>query len=272
VTNASLASAGKEYFQIQVTSTEVSSRKSTTVPMTVIITIPQYHAAYYVALTNTIIPNNMPIGTVVGQLDSYDVDATVFPQTFTYSLGTGGDNAAFKVVGNHLVTNEVLSNSSQVYYHIQVTSTEVASGLTSLVFTIPIVVTPQPHAPFAVALENSTIPYSTPVGSNVGRIDSYDVDSNATFTYSLGSGGDNSAFKIIGNELVTNALFSASHQQYYHIQITSTENGSGLPATFPLTIIISPPTPTVVVLPNTSIANALTIDTTTGLLNGTDQD
>jgi hypothetical protein len=94
-----------------------------------------------------------------------------------------------------------------------------------------------------------------------------------TFTYSLGTGGDNSAFAIIGNQLVTNALFSASHQQYYHIQVTSMENGSGLSsAPFSLTVIINPPTPIAAVLPNESIASGLTIDTTTGLQDGTDQD
>jgi hypothetical protein len=266
VTNASFAAAGKQFFQIQVTSTENSSGLSTTAAFTVIVTIPQYHAPYAVALENTTISNNTPIGTFVGRLDTYDVDSTVFPQTFTYSLGTGGDNSAFKIVGNQLVTNALFSTSSQQYYHIQVTSTEGASGLSTTVpLTVVVTMPPNPHAPYAVTLVNNTIPYIAPVGSNVGRIDSYDVDSNATFTYSLGSGGDNSAFKIVGNELVTNALFSASRQAYYHIQITSTENGSGLSATFSFTVVINPPTPTAAAVLN-PVSIGLSSDTVSGTL------
>jgi len=256
----------QQYYHIQVTSTEVSSGLSYTTILTVIVNTVETD------LSNNTFPDNTGPNKYIGTLVSFGEAGP-----FTYQLGNGGDNSSFIIEnGNQLFTsaNAAFNAATQAYYHIQVTTT--APGGTTFTTPLTVIVTPSlGHAPYDVTLANNTIPYNTPIGSNVGRLDSYDVDSNfapQTFTYSLGAGGDNSAFKIVGNELVTNALFSMSHQVYYHIQVTSTETSSGLSATFPLTIIINPPTPTVVVLPNNSIANALTIDTTTGLPDTTDQD
>jgi hypothetical protein len=274
VTSTILNALVQTYYHIQVTAVDQSGRTFTT-PLTIVVTPSAHHAPYAITLTNNTIPDSTSIGSIVGSLNSYDVDSNNGPQSFTYALGGGGDNTAFAINGNQLVTNVVLNASLQQYYHIQVTSTEVGTGL-SYTATLTIIVTPtQGHAPYAITLTNTAIPDTTPIQSTVGRLDSYDVDSSfgsQTFTYALGVGGDNNAFTISGNHLITNASFNASKQQYYHIQVTSTEVSSGLSFTTTLTIVVQPTAPTVINVSNSSISVDSSIGTLVGILTSTDQD
>jgi sugar lactone lactonase YvrE len=244
-TAANLDAGIQQYYHIQITSTEVSSGLSYTTTMTVIVTPSLTHAPYAITLTKTSIQDSSPIGSTVGTLVSYDVDSNVRSVSYNYSLGAGGDNSAFTIVGNQLQTAVNLDATVQQYYHIQVTSTEVG---TTNSFTTDLTVIVKPatikmHAPYAVTLTANSISDGSAIGTIVGRLDSYDVDSNIspqTFTYALGIGGDNSAFAISGNNLVTNQLLDATLQQYYHIQVTSTEDSSGKSNVFDLTVIVTP--------------------------------
>jgi len=260
------------YYHIQVTTTEVGNGLSFTKAFTVIVTPTVNNAPYAIGLAGNTVADNSSIGTTVGQLQSYDVDSSYGPQSFTYSLGTGGDNSAFLIQGNQLVTNSNLDSGIQKFYHIQVTSTEVSSGL-SYTEALTVIVTPsKTHSPYAITLTNNTILDNVSVGSTVGVLGSYDVDSShapQTFTYSLGTGGDNAAFTISGNQLLTNAAFDSATQKYYHIQLSSNEVGSGMPAfTTTLTVIVEPAVnPANTVISNYSITDNLSVGAVVGTLS-----
>jgi VCBS repeat-containing protein len=77
----------------------------------------------------TTIDENQPIGTVVSNLISTDLDTE---NTFTYSLVTGEgdtDNSLFTIVDNRLITNTVFDYETQNNYSIRVQTTD-QGGLT----------------------------------------------------------------------------------------------------------------------------------------------
>jgi hypothetical protein len=274
ISAVSLNAFAQTYYHIQITTTDVISGLSFTKPFTVIVTPTANHAPYAITLSNNTISDAQLPGSAVGTLISYDVDTSLTPQAFTYSLGAGGDNAAFTINGNQLVTNASLDAGVQQFYHIQVTSTEVSSGL-SYTATLTVIVTPtKGHSPYAVTLTNNTILDNVTVGTAVGRLDSYDVDSSRdpqAFTYSMGTGGDNAVFQISGNELFTNsfAAFDSSVQKYYHIQVTSTEVGSNAPSfTTTLTVIVNPAAiPVVTAISTNTIPDSASVGAVVGTLS-----
>jgi hypothetical protein len=245
----------QQYYHIHVTSTEVSSGKSKGFDLTVIVTpsLANPHAPYAVALTNNAVNDNAQPGATVGTLVSYDVDSNVRAVSFTYTLGSGGDNSAFTIVGNQLQTTVNLDATVQQYYHIQVTSTEVGTTASYTQLLTVVVLPVIDHAPDAIVLTNNTVSDAATSGTTVGALFSYDADSNLrpeTFTYSLGTGGDNSAFMITsGNVLQTTTPMDLAVKKYYHIQVTSTEDSSGLEYTTTLTVIVQPTAPAVAVVP-----------------------
>jgi hypothetical protein len=281
-TAVNLDATVQQYYHIQVTSTEVGTTNSFTTDFTVIVkpaTI-KMHAPYDVELTANSISDSSAIGTIVGRLDSYDVDSNSSPQTFTYALGIGGDNSAFAISGGNLVTNRLLDATLQQYYHIQVTSTEVSSGKSNL-FNLTVIVTPSlanAHAPYSIALTNNTVNDNSTSGATVGTLVSYDVDSNVrnvAFTYALGSGGDNNAFTIVGNQLQTAVSLDATVQEFYHIQVTSTEVGTQASYTQSLTVVVLPVTnhqPYAIVLSNNTVSNGAASGATVGTLFTYDAD
>jgi hypothetical protein len=106
------------------------------------------HAPNAIVLTNDTISNGATSGTTVGSLFTYDADSNLRPESFTYSLGTGGDNSAFSITsGNVLQTTTLMNLAVKKFYHIQVTSTEVSSGLA---YTTTLTVIVQPTSPAVV--------------------------------------------------------------------------------------------------------------------------
>jgi hypothetical protein len=77
-----------------------------------------------VHISNTTIPANSPIGSIVGTLNTYDHDPN---DTFAYqfSLGVGGDdNSYFTIVNNKLYTSRTLDYHTKNTYTIRVKSTD----------------------------------------------------------------------------------------------------------------------------------------------------
>jgi len=62
--------------------------------------------------------------------------------TFTYTLGTGGDNTRFTLSGNQLLTNDAFDIATQASYTITVTSTD--EGNRSVTKSFPIAITDDP--------------------------------------------------------------------------------------------------------------------------------
>lgn len=76
------------------------------------------------SLSNLTLAENLPIGTVVGNFSSTDLDAG---NTFTYALVTGQgstDNTAFEIVGNQLKAKQSFDFETKSTYSIRVKSTD----------------------------------------------------------------------------------------------------------------------------------------------------
>jgi|GEM_PF-3283834 len=278
--NVILNATAERFYHIQVTSTESGTTNSLTTTLTLVV-MPsgtKTHNPYALALAGNTIADNATAGTVVGTLQTYDVDSKAGPTTFTYSLGNGGDNAAFVIAnGNQLALARgvTLDATVQPFYHIQVTSTE--SGTTnSLTSSLTVITTPsgtKTHNPYALALAGNTVVDTATPGTVVGTLQTYDVDSNVghpAFTYTLGASGDNGDFTISGSQLLVlaNAILNGQTKPYLHIQVTSTENGTANSLTTTFTVIVTHSGP--VVTPAAAIAPAITAVTKNSVSNDLD--
>ena len=198
-------------------------------------------------LSNTWVYDGALPGTLVGSLTTVDPDIN---QTFTYSLpsGAGPDNAAFKIIGDQLLTNITINFAAKSEYHILIRSTDQGNEFVEQAFTINVF---NNRAPTDINLTPTTVMERQYPGTQVGTLSSTDPDVNDTiFLYSLvscqGSSYDNSKFNILvnaqGTHLVTNDLFIYNDRSTYQVCIRSSDPG-GLAYDEVFTITILPSTP-----------------------------
>ena len=83
-------------------------------------------------------------------------------------------------------------------------------------------------APSDIQLSNDRIPENQPPGTAVGTLTTIDSDLGDTFTYTLVSGdgsADNAMFRIVGDQLQTNATLDYEITPMCHIRVRSTDSG-----------------------------------------------
>ncbi|MBX2843493.1 MAG: VCBS repeat-containing protein [Flammeovirgaceae bacterium] len=91
---------------------------------------------FELVLSNSLISENLPIGSLVGTFTTGDIDPT---DSHTYSLvnGTGDtDNADFSISGNQLQVNNILFFADQKNYQIRVATDDQNGGTLEKSFTI----------------------------------------------------------------------------------------------------------------------------------------
>jgi Bacterial Ig domain/RTX calcium-binding nonapeptide repeat (4 copies)/Cadherin domain len=94
------------------------------------------HAPTDISLAGTSVDENRPAGTTVGTLSATDPDAG---DTHTFTLVAGvPDNAAFRIVGSTLQTNQVLDFESKASYTIRVQVTDSGGAAFAKAFTITV--------------------------------------------------------------------------------------------------------------------------------------
>ncbi|HEX4611398.1 MAG TPA: cadherin domain-containing protein, partial [Urbifossiella sp.] len=152
------------------------------------------------ALSPAAVPENEPIGTVVGAFTATDPDTT--PQTFSYALVTGAgdtDNASFTVVGDQFVLAVSPDFEAQSSYTIRVRVTD--QGGLSFEKALAVTVTDVNESPTDLALSPAAVPENVPAGTVVGTLSAADPDTTPqTFTYTLAAGAgdtDNGSFTIV---------------------------------------------------------------------------
>jgi len=115
-------------------------------------------------------------------------------------------------------------------------SINVSDGFRSTVKTLTLTVTAVNDAPTGLAIDASSVPENSDVGTVVGNLSSTDLDSSS-FTYSLVTNpGDK--FKIEGNQLQTNGSLNYETQNSYTIRVKTTDDGVP-PMSFEKDIVIS---------------------------------
>ncbi|WP_075063244.1 cadherin domain-containing protein [Ornatilinea apprima] len=179
-----------------------------------------------ISLSSTAINENLAAGTLVGNLTASDADGQ---DAHTYALvsGTGStDNAAFRVEGAKLLSNQVYNYEGKNQYSIRLRVTD-SGGLTfEKAFTITINNRNDP--PTALNLSSNTILENLPGGTQIGVFSAVDEDAGETFTYALVSGDGsqgNSSFSIQANTLRNAVPLNAETQETYSIRVRVTDSG-----------------------------------------------
>ena len=183
-----------------------------------------------ISLSNSSIDENQPSGTVVGTLTTTDPDAGD-NHTYTLVAGTGDtDNIRFIISGNQLQSNAVFDYETQNSFSVRIRTTDDGDGNLTYDEVFTISVNDLNDAPTDVSLSNNSVDEGLPAGTTVGTLLTSDQDVSDNHTYTLVSGTgdvDNASFRIVGNELQTNALFNYNIQDTYTIRIQTTDDGTG---------------------------------------------
>jgi VCBS repeat-containing protein len=191
-----------------------------------------------ILISSATVPENKPVGTLVGTLSTTDVDVG---DTFTYALVAGAgseDNGSFEVSGNELKTKASFDFEAKSSYKIRVKTTD--SGAESFEKQLTITIENANDAPTDIALSPASVNENEPAATEVGTLTTTDQDVGDTFTYALvpgeGSGG-NGSFEVSGDKLKAKASLNFEAQSSYSVRVKSTDAG-GLSTEKQLTITV----------------------------------
>jgi hypothetical protein len=225
-------------------------------------------------LSNNIVAENQPIGTVVGILSTTDQDVS---DIHTYSLVTGTgdiDNSKFSVSGTGLETAIILDFEAQNSYSIRLQTNDGNGGVLQQV--VVITATDNNDIPILISSTDTTVTENQPTGTVVGTLSTTDQDVSDVHTYSLVTGTgdtDNSKFNINGTDLETATILDFEAQNSYSIRIkTDDGNGGFLEQIFTILATDNNDVPILVSSTDTTIAENQVIGTVVGTLSTTDQD
>ena len=201
-------------------------------------------------LDNKTILERSPIGTLVGNFSTEDIDL-FDSHTYTLVAGNGDDdNSAFTISGDELLMNEVPLYSEQNTYTIRVRSTDSGGFFEEEPFVIRVI--PINDPPTDIALSDSTIVEGEPERALIGFFSTIDPDPEDSHVYSLVAGdGDsgNAHFVIEKDALLSGESFSFPDQSSYSIRVRSTDNGLPTSAffekVFEIAILQANETPTI---------------------------
>ena len=185
------------------------------------------------------IREGLPAGTLVTTLSTVDPDSG---DTFEYSLVSGaGDtnNSLFRIAGNQLQTNAVLSQVETPTASVRIRSTDSGGNTAERGGGDG----PRPYdTPTNISLSSNSVLENQPFGTAVGSLTATDPDVGDSHTFELVSGigdaGNASFFIQNGNELVTNDFLDYETKNSYSIRI-QVSDASGATFTKALTINVS---------------------------------
>ncbi|MDB5389166.1 MAG: cya 3 [Planctomycetaceae bacterium] len=227
-----------------------------------------------ILLSTSSVPENQPVGTVIGSFTSADPD---FSNTFSYFLAPGAgsqDDAQFSIVNGQLLTSASFDFEGQNSYSIRVRTIDQGGLAYEKSFTIS--VTDSNDPPTDITLSATTVAENVHAGSSIGILSSTDPDVGNVFTYSLvgGSGSaDNSNFAIVNGQLQSSTVFDFETRHSYSIRIRTTDQGgSAFEKQFTISVTDADEAPIDVSLSETSIAEIQAAGTVIGLFNSSDPD
>ena len=215
-----------------------------TVQATVRVTVVAVNdAPTDITLSPSSIAENLPVGTRVGLLSASDPDGDT---EFVFDLvGTGNDNAVFRIVRNELSALARLDFETRSSYTVRVSATDRNGAAFEKNLSVSVINASDP--PSAILLSNNRLAENQAAGVTVGTLSSIDADAGETFSYALvpGVGSNHNAnFSIDGATLRTTALLDYETQMIHSIRVRSTDSlGAAFEQTFVvnLTDVASPP-------------------------------
>jgi hypothetical protein len=227
-----------------------------------------------IALSFNYIPENKPIGTLVGNFSTTDQDTW---DTHTYSLVAGSgdaDNSSFTISGNQLLSADTFHYAVKDTLYVRVRTTDIAGTFFEKPFIV--IVTDENDTPTDITLDNDSIEENKPIGSLVGKMTTADVDTWDSHVYSLVSGtGDmhNTYFAIKGDSLVTDSVLDYESISTYFVRLKTTDlYGAFYEKEFTIFAIDVNDPPVDILLDNDSITENLSSGSIVGNLSVVDED
>lgn len=226
-----------------------------------------------ITLSNNLVQENLPQGTLIGAFSSLDPDTG---NIFTYALvpGSGAtNNNLFVITGSQLRTAASFNYENNASYSIRVQTNDGNGGTFSKVFTVSVL--DANDAPNQISLSAAGIKENKPANSLVGIITGTDEDANSNLVYSLvnSTNNNNGSFFISGNQLRTNAMFDYESKSNYVIQIQANDGNGGIfEKQFAISVLDSNDAPSGITLSSTTLEENSIQGTFIGVLSSLDAD
>ncbi len=226
-----------------------------------------------IALSNSAVEENLPLGSVVGAFSSADPDAT--PHTYALVSGSGADdNANFAISGTELRTAATFDHEQGATYSIRVRS-ENGSG-DSFERRLDITVTDVNEPPSAPTISSAWVAENLPAGSLVANLASDDPDASDNWTFTLVDGdgsADNADFQVSGSTLVTSRPLDFEADPVRDIRL-AVKDSKGLSAAraFAIAVADVEDLPSNITLSNASVGEHMPAGSAVGDLAADDQD
>lgn len=170
-----------------------------------------------ITLTNRTIGENQANATV-GTLET-----TGGQGPFTYTLtGNNNDNGLFTIDGDQLKTQGALDFETKASLRVTVTSTN--DGSVTETFTVAVTNVAEP--PTDIVISSSSVNENESSGTLVGTLSATGGASVPISYQFVGSGNDNSSFRLNGNQLLTNEVFDREEKPSYSIRIQAEGDGT----------------------------------------------
>ena len=220
------------------------------------------------------VPEDAAIGYKVTRLFTVDKDEE---DTHVYSLASGGDNAAFSIKGDILVTHIPFDYEEKALYKIKLRTTD-REGL-FFEKELDIAISNVNEAPTKLSLSSDEILENKIGGSLVADIYTQDPDVTSTHSYALidgrGESVDNNFFTIDGTTLRSKVttVFDEERKNSYKVRIRSQDQGGlFLDSTFIIKILDAGTPPEGISLDADSILEGSPVGTQVGKLETKDAD
>lgn len=140
-----------------------------------------------ILLNNNTVMENEPLGSPIGSLSAIDEDAS---ETFEYTFAVGSgdmDNAAFKLIGANLVSNEIFNYENKTLYSVRISVKDKQGATFEKIFVIN--VSDVIEAP-TFDSDTFSVSESSLIGFVVGTIAASSQDANANLNYEWASSGN----------------------------------------------------------------------------------
>ena len=257
-------------YEIFIKARDQSDAESDTIPFIINITnVNEPPTA--VSLTDTMVSENVPLGTVIGRLTTTDDDRVNGAQSNRYIYTLGGTDSLFFAIanGNELVTNGALNFEEKSSYAIMITTEDF--GGNQFTWSFNIIVKNENDSPTDIALSANVIAENQVSDTLIGVLSSTDPDVGDFHTYSLKD--DSDTFQIVGNELQSKLPLNYETNPRPVITIISNDGQGGIfEKDFTLEVTDVNDAPTAITLSNDTINENEETGTVIGIFNSMDED
>jgi gliding motility-associated-like protein len=197
-----------------------------------------------ILVDETVIDEDISIGTVIGQLSTVDQDGV---DSFSYSISGSTDKDFFDIQGAQLVSAKSFNFEMKSSFTITFISEDSAGKIVEKAFDFSIV--DQNDSPTDIILDNGSVPENLALGAVVGGLNSQDEDVSDTHIYSLVAGegdSDNGNFSISSGQLVTKQTLDFESKASHSVRLQTTDReGAVFEKVFTISIIDTNDNPTI---------------------------